>query len=58
MPSATGVLEVSENITFGALSVSERPFHSAKPKKAGVPTVYAYKDGAGLTTENIKIRDI
>ena len=39
IPSATGVFAASENITFGALSVSDRPFHSAKPKAAGVPTV-------------------
>src|SRR5208337_3083655 len=29
-----------ENITSGALSVRERPFHSAMPNTAGVPTSY------------------
>ena len=34
----TGVFAAVVNITSGALSVSERPFHSTKPKAAGVPT--------------------
>jgi hypothetical protein len=35
-----GVFAAVENITSGALSVSERPFHSAKPSSACVPTSY------------------
>jgi hypothetical protein len=39
MPRRIGVLAAVESITSGALSVSARPFHSAKPNEAGVPTV-------------------
>jgi hypothetical protein len=38
IPSRTGVFAAMLNITSGALSVSERPFYSAKPNTAGVPT--------------------
>lgn len=38
IPRLTGVLAAMENMTLGALSVSERPFHSRKPNEAGVPT--------------------
>jgi len=38
IPRLRGVFDAIENITFGALSVRERPFHSAKPNTAGVPT--------------------
>ena len=34
MPRPTGVFDAIGNITFGALSVRERPFHSAKPNAA------------------------
>jgi hypothetical protein len=39
MPKLIGVFNARENITLGALSVRDRPFHSANPKTAGVPTV-------------------
>ena len=38
IPRLTGAFAAMENMTFGALSVRERPFHSAKPNTAGVPT--------------------
>jgi len=37
IPRRIGAFAAIENITSGALSVSERPFHSAKPNTAGVP---------------------
>jgi hypothetical protein len=37
-PETNGVFAAMENITSGALSVSERLFHSANPNTAGVPT--------------------
>ncbi|MGP6192183.1 MAG: hypothetical protein ACLPSH_19415 [Vulcanimicrobiaceae bacterium] len=40
IPRRTGAFDAKENMTSGALSVSARPFHSAKPKVAGVATVY------------------
>jgi hypothetical protein len=39
MPKLTGVFSAKENITLGALSVRDRPFQSAKPNTAGVPTM-------------------
>ncbi len=38
MPSPMGAFAAMENMTSGALSVSDRPFHSARPNTAGVPT--------------------
>jgi hypothetical protein len=38
IPRLTGAFAARENMTFGALSARERPFHSANPKTAGVPT--------------------
>jgi hypothetical protein len=38
MPSVTGVFAASVNMTFGALSINERPFHALNPNAAGVPT--------------------
>jgi hypothetical protein len=38
IPRRIGVFAASENMTSGALSVRERPFHPAKLKEAGVPT--------------------
>ena len=38
IPRLTGAFAPIENMTFGALSVSERPFHSANPNAAAVPT--------------------
>jgi hypothetical protein len=38
IPTRTGAFAAIENMTSGALSVSERPFHSAKLNTAGVPT--------------------
>ena len=38
IPRLMGVFAATENITLGALSVSERPFHSTNPNAAGVPT--------------------
>jgi hypothetical protein len=38
-PRRTGASDASENMTSGALSVRDRPFHSTKPKVAAVPTV-------------------
>lgn len=38
IPRRTGVLSANENITSGALSLSDRPFHTAKPNTDGVPT--------------------
>ena len=38
IPRRTGVFAARENMTSGALSVSERPFHSTNPNAAGVPT--------------------
>ena len=40
MPRPTGVFAAMLNITSGVLSVNERPFHSANPNAAGVPTWY------------------
>jgi hypothetical protein len=40
IPRLTGVFAAMENMTLGALSMSERPFHSAKPNAAGVLTSY------------------
>jgi hypothetical protein len=37
MPRAIGVFAAKENITSGALSISERPFQPAKPYEAGEP---------------------
>ena len=39
IPRWIGELDAIVNMTSGALSVSERPFHSTKPNEAGVPTV-------------------
>ena len=38
IPRRTGVLAAMLNITSGALSVKERPFHSTKPNAASVPS--------------------
>lgn len=38
IPRRTGVFAARENMTLGALSVSERPFHSANPNTRGAPT--------------------
>jgi hypothetical protein len=38
-PVESAVLVARENMTSGALSVSDRPFHSLKPYIAGVPMV-------------------
>lgn len=38
IPSRTGAFAARENMTSGALSVRERPFHPANPNTAGVPT--------------------
>jgi hypothetical protein len=38
MPSVTGVFAAMVNMTSGALSIIERPFHPSNPKAAGVPT--------------------
>ncbi len=40
IPRLTGMFAARLNITSGALSVSERPFHPANPNVAGVQTVY------------------
>ena len=42
--------DTSENMTFGALSIRERPFHSAKPNTAGVPTSYGRMLGQNRCT--------
>jgi hypothetical protein len=39
MPRQTEVFDAIENIPSRALSVRKRPFHSAKPNEAMVPTV-------------------
>lgn len=38
MPSRIGAFAASVNITSGALSISDRPFHSSNPNDADVPT--------------------
>jgi len=40
IPIRTGVFDAIVSMISGALSVSERPFHSMKPNAAGGPTVY------------------
>lgn len=39
IPRRTGVLAGMENMTSGALSVGERPFHAAKPNEADLAQV-------------------
>ena len=52
IPSRMGVFEAIVNITSDALSVNERPFHSANPNAAGVPTVYGSRFGRNLCVAN------
>jgi hypothetical protein len=40
IPRLMGLFAAMENMTFGALSMSDRPFHSANPNAARVPTSY------------------
>jgi hypothetical protein len=50
IPTLTGVFAAMENMTLGALSVTERPFHSKKANDAGVPTSYGRMLGKNMCT--------
>jgi hypothetical protein len=47
IPRLIGVFAAVENMTFGALSVSDRPFHSTKPNDAGGPAFRDFSGGWG-----------